>query len=119
MKLLYAEDEPAMAEAVTDILTYHHYSVDTVHDGADALDYARSGQYDTAPVGNRANEAKDIFQVLCIGGGAAAEFGNNHSHAITSESLIKRRKRKGRFRCILCAPGIPVRKVAKQNDAVY
>ena len=46
MKLLYAEDEPAMAEAVTDILTYHHYSVDTVHDGADALDYARSGQYD-------------------------------------------------------------------------
>lgn len=46
MKLLYAEDEPAMAEAVADILTYHNYLVDTVHNGRDALDYALSGQYD-------------------------------------------------------------------------
>ncbi len=46
MKLLYAEDEPALSEAVIDILTYHNYSVDAVYDGADALDYARSGQYD-------------------------------------------------------------------------
>ena len=46
MKLLYAEDERAMAEAVTDVLTYHKYSVDTVYDGADALDYARSEEYD-------------------------------------------------------------------------
>ena len=46
MKLLYAEDEAAMSEAVADILTYHKYSVDVVADGADALDYARSGQYD-------------------------------------------------------------------------
>ena len=30
MKLLYAEDEPAMAEAVTDILEYNNYTVDTV-----------------------------------------------------------------------------------------
>ncbi|MFQ9799163.1 MAG: hypothetical protein ACLR23_09785 [Clostridia bacterium] len=28
MKLLYAEDEISMSEAVVDILTYHHYSVD-------------------------------------------------------------------------------------------
>ena len=46
MKLLYAEDEPAMSEAVTDILTYHNYSVDAVYDGAEALDYAHSEQYD-------------------------------------------------------------------------
>lgn len=46
MKLLYAEDEPAMSEAVTDILTYHNYSVDAVYDGAEALDYARNEQYD-------------------------------------------------------------------------
>ncbi len=46
MKLLYAEDEPAMAEAVADILTYHNYLVDTVDNGQDALDYALSGQYD-------------------------------------------------------------------------
>ncbi|MBQ3880589.1 MAG: response regulator transcription factor [Oscillospiraceae bacterium] len=46
MKLLYAEDEPAMSEAVVDVLTYHHYTVEPVYDGQDALDYALSGQYD-------------------------------------------------------------------------
>ncbi len=46
MKLLYAEDEAAMAEAVTDILNYHKYSVDTVDNGRDALDYARNEHYD-------------------------------------------------------------------------
>ena len=46
MKLLYAEDERAMSEAVTDVLTYHKYSVDTVYDGQDALDYARTEEYD-------------------------------------------------------------------------
>ncbi len=46
MKLLYAEDEPAMSEAVTDILEYHHYTVDAVYDGRDALDYARAEHYD-------------------------------------------------------------------------
>ena len=46
MKLLYAEDEEAMSEAVTDILTFNKYIVDPVYDGADALDYARSGHYD-------------------------------------------------------------------------
>ena len=46
MKLLYAEDEPAMSEAITDILEYHNYTVDPVYDGADALAYAREGHYD-------------------------------------------------------------------------
>ncbi len=46
MKLLYAEDEPAMSEAVVDILTYHKYTVDAVYDGADALYYAEHEQYD-------------------------------------------------------------------------
>lgn len=46
MKLLYAEDEPAMAEAVEDILTYHHYLVDRVADGEEALAYARAETYD-------------------------------------------------------------------------
>ena len=46
MKLLYAEDEPAMAEAVTDILEYHNFTVDTVYDGAEALAYAREEHYD-------------------------------------------------------------------------
>ncbi len=46
MKLLYAEDESAMAEAVTDILRYHKYSVDCVTDGREALDYALNDTYD-------------------------------------------------------------------------
>ena len=46
MKLLYAEDEPALSEAVTDYLSYHNYIVDAVYDGADAYDYAISGGYD-------------------------------------------------------------------------
>lgn len=46
MKLLYAEDERSMSEAVVDILTYHKYIVDAVYDGADALAYAQSEKYD-------------------------------------------------------------------------
>lgn len=35
MKLLFAEDEVGLSEAVVDILTYHNYQVDAVYDGAD------------------------------------------------------------------------------------
>lgn len=40
MKLLYAEDEVSMSEAVVDILTFHKYIVDAVYDGADVFAYA-------------------------------------------------------------------------------
>lgn len=46
MKLLYAEDERSLSEAVADILTYHKYLVDVVYNGKDAYDYAVSGDYD-------------------------------------------------------------------------
>ena len=46
MKLLYAEDELSLSEAVTDILTYHKYTVDPVYSGTDALEYARLCDYD-------------------------------------------------------------------------
>ena len=46
MRLLYAEDETAMAEAVADILTFHKYTVETVDNGQDALDFAMEGNYD-------------------------------------------------------------------------
>lgn len=46
MKLLYAEDEREMSEAVTDILTFNNYVVDAVYDGRDALEYARNENYD-------------------------------------------------------------------------
>ena len=46
MRLLYAEDETAMAEAVADILTFHKYTVEMVDNGQDALDFAMEGNYD-------------------------------------------------------------------------
>lgn len=46
MKLLYAEDEKSMSEAVKDILEYHNYVVDAVYNGRDALDYAMEEYYD-------------------------------------------------------------------------
>lgn len=46
MRILIAEDELHLAEAVSQILRKNNYSVDMVHDGRDALDYAQSGIYD-------------------------------------------------------------------------
>ena len=46
MKLLYAEDERSLSEAVVDVLEYHKYTVDAVYDGQDALDYAQTEAYD-------------------------------------------------------------------------
>ncbi|MGN0518042.1 MAG: response regulator transcription factor [Acutalibacteraceae bacterium] len=46
MRLLYAEDEVSMSEAVTEILTYHKYTVDAVYDGEEALQYAMTENYD-------------------------------------------------------------------------
>ena len=46
MKLLLAEDEAEMLEALVDILNYPNYIVDTVDNGIDAFDYARAGDYD-------------------------------------------------------------------------
>ena len=46
MRLLLAEDESAMSDALTDILIYHKYIVDTVDNGEDALVYARTNRYD-------------------------------------------------------------------------
>ncbi|MBQ9030408.1 MAG: response regulator transcription factor [Parasporobacterium sp.] len=46
MRLLYAEDERQMSEAVVDILTFHKYTVDAVYDGEEALGYLKSEHYD-------------------------------------------------------------------------
>lgn len=63
MKLLFAEDEPAMSEAVVDILTYHNYSVDAVYNGNDALDYALVEKYDGIIL-DVMMPGKDGFRVL-------------------------------------------------------
>lgn len=46
MRILIAEDEVHLAEALSQILKKHHYSVDVVHDGEAGLDNAMSGIYD-------------------------------------------------------------------------
>lgn len=46
LRLLLADDEKELTDALAVILNYNKYSVDTVYDGQDALDYALTGEYD-------------------------------------------------------------------------
>jgi DNA-binding response OmpR family regulator len=46
MRVLLAEDEKEMSNALVAILKHNNYSVDAVYDGADALDYGLSANYD-------------------------------------------------------------------------
>lgn len=46
MRLLIAEDELDLAEALTVFFEKNHFSVDAVHNGFDAHEYAVSGAYD-------------------------------------------------------------------------
>lgn len=46
MRLLLAEDEAALARALKAILERNNYSVDTVSDGREALEYLESDNYD-------------------------------------------------------------------------
>ena len=46
MKLLLAEDEHALSEAVVAVLEHNNYTVDAVYDGQEALDYILGERYD-------------------------------------------------------------------------
>ena len=46
MKLLFAEDDRDICNAVRVLLERSGYSVDVVHNGVDAVDYVRQGDYD-------------------------------------------------------------------------
>lgn len=46
MRILLAEDEKEMSNALVAILKHNNYSVDAVYNGADALDYGCSENYD-------------------------------------------------------------------------
>lgn len=46
MRLLLAEDEEELSEALTAVLRRNNYSVDAVYNGQDALDYAEGQEYD-------------------------------------------------------------------------
>ena len=45
MRILIAEDEPELAAALEAMLKREHYSVDVVHDGADALVKGQNYKY--------------------------------------------------------------------------
>lgn len=46
MRLLIAEDELDLAEALTVFFEKNHFTVDAVHNGFDAYEYASTGEYD-------------------------------------------------------------------------
>lgn len=46
MRILLAEDEKEMSNALVAILKHNNYSIDAVYNGADALDYGLSENYD-------------------------------------------------------------------------
>ena len=46
MRILFAEDDRDLSRAVKALLEHSGYSIDTVFNGKDALDYALSGGYD-------------------------------------------------------------------------
>lgn len=46
MRLLLADDERELSRALEAVLKHSNYSVDVVNNGADAMDYALSGNYD-------------------------------------------------------------------------
>ncbi|MBU0278668.1 MULTISPECIES: response regulator transcription factor [unclassified Gemella] len=48
MRLLLAEDEKDLAEALEAMLKHNNYSIDVVHNGQDALDYLLLDDYDGA-----------------------------------------------------------------------
>lgn len=48
MRLLLAEDEKELSNALTVILKHNNYSVDAVYNGEDALAYLQAGNYDGA-----------------------------------------------------------------------
>lgn len=48
MRLLLAEDEHELSNALVTVLKHNNYSVDAVYNGQDALDYLESGNYDGA-----------------------------------------------------------------------
>jgi len=46
VRILIAEDEKPLADAMTEILKQNSYHVDAVYHGNHGLEYARSGIYD-------------------------------------------------------------------------
>ena len=52
MRLLLAEDEKMLSEALVEMLNHNNYSVDAVYNGQDAIDYLLAADYDAAILDN-------------------------------------------------------------------
>ena len=50
MRILLVEDERSLSRALVRIFEKNNYSADAVYDGAEALEYLASGNYDVAVV---------------------------------------------------------------------
>lgn len=70
MKLLLAEDEMELSNALCAILRHSGYTVDAVYNGKDALDYARVGAYDglILDVMMPEMDGMEVLRVLRAGG---------------------------------------------------
>lgn len=64
MRLLIAEDDKDIAKALTALFVHNNYSVDAVHNGNDAYDYATEGNYDGI-VMDIMMPGMDGLEVLC------------------------------------------------------
>lgn len=64
MRILLAEDEKSLARALVTLLKKHYYEADAVHDGAEALAYLQTGNYDAAIL-DIMMPGMDGIEVLC------------------------------------------------------
>ena len=64
MRILLAEDEKSLARALVTLLKKHNYEADAVHDGAEALAYLQTGNYDAAIL-DIMMPGMDGIEVLC------------------------------------------------------
>ena len=66
MRLLLAEDEKSLARAVGTLLERSHYAVDVVHDGAEALVYLDSNNYDGVILDRMMPKVDGLTVLRCI-----------------------------------------------------
>lgn len=77
MRLLIAEDELDLAEALTVFFEKNQFSVDTVHDGFAAYDYASTGEYDAIVLDVMMPKMDGVPGFAAAAGGGRADAGDD------------------------------------------
>ena len=78
MRLLIAEDDPRLLKSLLHIFTSNQYAADGVSNGTDALDYARTGEYDGF-----------VFDIMMPGADGAldpAAGGDHHARPVSDRA---------------------------------